>query len=420
MPKMRTLRPHIHKKLIFRLRLFLGIFIAMLIIIAYELAIGYSNIFTVLMTLLLSYGLGFLGARRMKIYWHAETSKVMKRMDTIGIFILIAYLAFSIARRTLLGYWFHGRELSVVLLSIAAGLTLGRFMGVRWRIKRVLVKEHIIPGTLKNNPMTIQRDNLVIDYLEKGTGDVTLLFVHGAFIDKTYWEAQIAHFSKNYHVVAMDLAGHGASGRDRTDWTMEEFGKDVVALIQTLELQKVILIGHSMGGDVILEAAVAHPEPIIGFIGIDNFKLAGTEFPAEIQAQIPAILQNLRNHFSDTSEAYARQALLTPETDAETTNRVIQSYRNAHPAMGVSSMESVFGYWQREQALLQRLPFKLYLIQCDYFPTKEASLQKYASSGYEITYIHTNSHYPMIERPEDFNRLLQQVVEVIVKEKVHP
>lgn len=142
--RMRTLRQHIHKKLIFRLRLFLVIFIIMLGIIIYELAIGYSNVFTVFITLLLSYGLGFLGSRRMKIFWNVETSKVMKRMDTIGIFILITYLAFAIARRSILVHWFQGKELSVVLLSIAAGLMLGRFMGIRWRIKKVLKKEKII------------------------------------------------------------------------------------------------------------------------------------------------------------------------------------------------------------------------------------------------------------------------------------
>lgn len=113
-------------------------------IIIYELALGYTTTFTVFITLMISFGLGFLGSRRMKIYWHADTAKIMKRMDTIGVLILIAYLCFAIARRYILTSWFQGKELSVVLLSIAAGLMLGRFMGIRWRIKRVLKKEHII------------------------------------------------------------------------------------------------------------------------------------------------------------------------------------------------------------------------------------------------------------------------------------
>ncbi len=262
--------------------------------------------------------------------------------------------------------------------------------------------------------MHTEHEHLPLHYVEKGSGNITLLFVHGSFIDHSYWQSQIHFFSEKYHVVALDLAGHGQSGKNRTDWTIEAFGKDVIALIQQLHLQNVILIGHSMGGDVILEAAVAHPAPIIGFIAIDTFKMAGTEMPPEFKAQIPVILQQMQDNFANASEWYARQALVTPETDEKTTNRVINDFRNAYAPMGVRTTEAVFNYWQRERDLLQQLRFKLYLIQCDYYPTNEAALQEHVKSGYDITYMHASSHYPMIEKPEDFNRLLQQVIYKII------
>jgi sigma-B regulation protein RsbQ len=112
---------------------------------------------------------------------------------------------------------------------------------------------------------TIERENVAIAYNEAGSGDITLLFVHGAFIDMSYWSAQVEYFKDHYRVITVDLPGHGASGNNRSVWSTEEYGKDIYALINMLGLKNVVLIGHSMGGDVILEAAVRCPDSVIGF-----------------------------------------------------------------------------------------------------------------------------------------------------------
>ena len=61
----------------------------------------------------------------------------------------------------------------------------------------------------------IKRDNVRIDYTTTGEADTTLLFVHGAFINKDYWNAQVDFFSPNYKVVTIDLAGHGKSDKNQ-------------------------------------------------------------------------------------------------------------------------------------------------------------------------------------------------------------
>ena len=79
------------------------------------------------------------------------------------------------------------------------------------------------------------------------------------------------------------------------------------AVIQALDLKQVILIGHSMGGNVALEAAIAHPQPIVGIIGVDTFKNVATlTLPAEYDEKVAEFLDNLRlkHNFSATSEAY--------------------------------------------------------------------------------------------------------------------
>ena len=63
--------------------------------------------------------------------------------------------------------------------------------------------------------MTILANNIAIDYLKAGDGDITLLFVHGSFINKDYWREQLEYFKTNYSVIAIDLAGHGKSETNR-------------------------------------------------------------------------------------------------------------------------------------------------------------------------------------------------------------
>src|SRR5437867_8235652 len=91
----------------------------------------------------------------------------------------------------------------------------------------------------------------------KHRGQVTpaLVFVHGWSCDSGYWKHQLDHFARNHQVVTLDLAGHGESGLDRENWTLQGFVEDLVAVVETLHLKKAVLIGHSMGGDVIIEAA---------------------------------------------------------------------------------------------------------------------------------------------------------------------
>jgi sigma-B regulation protein RsbQ len=253
-------------------------------------------------------------------------------------------------------------------------------------------------------------NKLILDYKTAGKGNTTLVFVHGAFIDKEYWNAQMEYFGSNYKVVSIDLAGHGKSGKNRNDWSIQALGEDVVTLIKELGLTNVILIGHSLGGDVILEVAIKIPQLILGFVGIDNFKNAGTELSEQIQKQIDSILQNLKQDFSNTSEMFARQALLTAATNKEITERIIHDYRNFDKRIGVEIISSSFSFYLRERELLQQLKLKLYLINVDYFPINEEPLKKYPASGYEILNIHGSCHYPMIESPDVFNSILSEII----------
>ncbi|MDB5273788.1 MAG: alpha/beta hydrolase [Chitinophagaceae bacterium] len=268
-----------------------------------------------------------------------------------------------------------------------------------------------------SNKTAVIHHELHLNYTLSGTGDIALLFVHGAFLDETYWNAQVDYFSSSYQVITLDLAGHGKSGCNRTNWSIEQFGQDVIALLKVLQLKQVILIGHSMGADAILEAAILYPQPVIGFIAIDAFKHVGQPLPDAYQKQAEEITQKLQTEFADTLEAYARMALLTSETKPAITERIVQAYRNAYEPMAVESITESFDYYQRERELLQRMILKLYLINVDYMATEQSALDQYAAGSYELLSLHGTSHFPMIENPKELNDRLGEAITSITKNK---
>ena len=121
----------------------------------------------------------------------------------------------------------------------------------------------------------IENEGVNIVYNDTKIGDTTLLFVHGWGINKSYWANQVDYFSKEYRVVTLDLPGFGESGKNRTSWTVDNYAKDISAVLTKLNLKNVILVGHSMSGVIVLETALTNPSRIIGVVGVDNFKTFG-------------------------------------------------------------------------------------------------------------------------------------------------
>ncbi|HRH60996.1 MAG TPA: alpha/beta hydrolase, partial [Chitinophagaceae bacterium] len=143
-------------------------------------------------------------------------------------------------------------------------------------------------------------------YNISGSADTTLLFVHGWCINKEYFSSQADYFGKRYKVVTMDLGGHGKSGKQRFSWGVQNYASDVVTVIDSLALSNVILVGHSMGGDIILEAALQRPNKVIGCIGIDNFKDVTPQYKPEQIGQIAQFMTAVHKNFYNTAEAYSK------------------------------------------------------------------------------------------------------------------
>lgn len=271
-------------------------------------------------------------------------------------------------------------------------------------------------STDKSQPIRIENEGVYIPHLECGNGEVTLLFVHGWCIDQSYWSNQIDELCKTYKVVSIDLPGFGNAGKNRDHFTIEAYASDIEAVINQLELTNVILVGHSMGGDIILEAALNNDQ-VIALIGIDNFKDVGIPFTAEMQKEVDNFMTLLKENFHEIAPAYAEGSLFHESTDSLVANRVMQSFETADSVAAISSLENLLSYGLKEAGQLSKLKQKLYLINSDATPTNTSGLEA-TGVDFEVIDIPSTGHYPMIEKSELFNQLLDETVKKIISRKV--
>lgn len=255
-----------------------------------------------------------------------------------------------------------------------------------------------------------------LHYQLSGKGDQTVVFIHGWCIDGTYWDNQVRFLQDQYQVLTLDLAGHGLSTTDKKQYSIPEHADDVVHLINALELDNLILVGHSMSGNVILHVYDKIPSKVVGMIGVDNLHTLGRVPPEEEKNQVAQFFVNLRNDFPKLAGEFALANLFTPQTPDTVKTRVVSDFQSADPGLAISTLESLQNEYLSEQTLAPKLKAPLHLILSDNGTRplyNEESLQKYCGAGFKVWTIPGTGHYPMVEAPDEFNRQLAQILNVI-------
>jgi pimeloyl-ACP methyl ester carboxylesterase len=254
--------------------------------------------------------------------------------------------------------------------------------------------------------------NLVCDVC--GKGDTALVFLHGWCGDRAYWNLQAEAFAKDYRIVAIEQAGHGESGKDRKDWTVSSLAADVEAVVKALGLKRVILVGHSMGGPVALMAAKRLPGKVVLVVGVDTLQNAEAKMSEEAAKKFVAMFAN---DFKGTMRM-GISGLVAEKTDPKIAKWLTSRAEAQDEKMALGLMRD-----------MQALDLKVLLkdagvpVRCInsgggykfFTPTAIAVNKKYAD--YDAVIIDAVGHYPMLEKPAEFNEKLRGVLKVVGPQK---
>jgi len=117
--------------------------------------------------------------------------------------------------------------------------------------------------------MFVERDGARIFCQVRGSGEPSLLFIHGVAAGHEVWGQHAAYFSASRRVAAIDLRGHGQSST-ADDYSQELFVADVGSVIDAAELQRPVLVGWSLGGSIAIRYASEHADQVAGVVLVDR------------------------------------------------------------------------------------------------------------------------------------------------------
>ena len=249
-------------------------------------------------------------------------------------------------------------------------------------------------------------DGVQVSYQMAGDGPLSVVFVHGWSCDHNYWKEQLDYFAQVHRTVALDLAGHGDSGLNRDDWTIPAFGEDVAAVIDGLKLDRVVLVGHSMGGPVIVEAARIAPQEVIGLVVVDA--LQDPDAPGMTLDAMQGFLARFEENFSDAMRDLVSTGMFVPESDPILKAWIVEDMASGPPEVGVGALRAniLWPSTTRSNALAAlRVPVRL--INSPLYPTDSAAVNRY---GMDVVIMSGVGHFLMMEDPKRFNALLSSAI----------
>ena len=236
-----------------------------------------------------------------------------------------------------------------------------------------------------------------------GGAGVPVVFVHGNGANLTQWRAQLDHVRQTRRAVALDLRGMGQSEPARDGrYTPDAIADDIQAVADALHLQRFVIVGHSFGGSVVAAYAAKHPERVAGVVFADA---------AGVVKITPEVAEKFKAAIAANKDAVVAQ-WFTPilkNGREETKKAVLDSVHNTPAEAFVGALDSL-RYFDVKQALDAYHGPRLAIAV--------VPLQNEASLNVQFPEIPTKtmdgvSHWLMMDKPDEFNALLDQFLTTI-------
>jgi pimeloyl-ACP methyl ester carboxylesterase len=248
-------------------------------------------------------------------------------------------------------------------------------------------------------------DGLHIYSASSGSGKATVVLVHGWTCDSSSWDAQVPVLASRYRVVTLDLPGHGRSDAPRDGkFSMDLFARAVEAVRAEAGADKIVLVGHSMGAPVIRQYARLFPDHVAGLVAVDGpldmrgfgegFKPPSLEGPEGLKAREGMI-----------------RGMFTPNTPPALQEKILAMMLKAPEATAEGAMRSILDPDLRKADVTPMPALAIWAGTNQQIPNPEET--KRVLPHYSQTQVAGTGHFVMMEKPDEFNRLLTSFVDAL-------
>ncbi|WP_434442203.1 alpha/beta fold hydrolase [Lentzea sp. E54] len=244
-------------------------------------------------------------------------------------------------------------------------------------------------------------NGITIGYDDEGTGEA-LVLVHGHPFDRSMWRPQVEHFSANgWRVIAADLRGYGESTVVPGTTPLGVFANDIAALLTHLGVERFVLGGLSMGGQIVMECARTFPERLKGLILADTFAQPETGQGRRNRHEMADRL--LREGMSGYADEVLWKMVAPHNTEAG--EHVEKMMHNAPPAGAAAALRGRADRPDYTTTLTTVTVPTLVVVGSgdEYTPVRDAQYMSERVPGSTLVVVDGAAHMPNLERPEVFN-----------------
>jgi len=250
----------------------------------------------------------------------------------------------------------------------------------------------------------VRVQDIQLYYETAGQGE-PLLFIHGLGSSTRDWERQVAFFSRRYQVITFDVRGHGRSDKPPGPYSVRLFAADTAALIKSLGIERVHVVGISMGGMIGFQLAIGEPNLVKSLVIVNS----GPEFVTRTFKERLGVLQRLLIvrllGMRRMGEVLGKR--LFPKPEQEHLRRVlIERWAENDKRAYLASFRAIMGWSVVERLGEIGCPVLVVAADQDYTPV--AFKEAYAANlpHAELAVISDSRHLTPVDRPEQFNEAL--------------
>jgi pimeloyl-ACP methyl ester carboxylesterase len=229
-----------------------------------------------------------------------------------------------------------------------------------------------------------------------GSGGLPVLFIHGFSGNLSHWAAQLDHLRPARRAIAMDLRGHGRSTPPATgDYAVDAQAADIRAVLDGLDLDRAVLVGHSLGGAIAISFAGSDPDRVAGLL----LASAPGKVPDDRAQQIVGAMEA---DYETTSAGYWDR--LTADATSQVLAKLRGEMGDLDPTAGLAIIRATFAF--NPLPSLRGYPGPKLAITT---PRADAPHDLHnAVAGLPHRVISGTSHFLQMDRPDEFNALLDE------------